>query len=117
MTGITYSFSKGIIAVPVITAPPHKPPSSRNKMYGDYCFRATCNVFEADMRTEAGHVVGYGKRVSISQDVEAACEFVVGKEGAKQKCGDVTMTMLPSSPRSCEGEIFFVSDGTSKKLV
>jgi hypothetical protein len=113
-----YSFSKGGLVL-AMTAPPRKPPIGRDKTYGEYCFRATCDVFDAETDAEAGRIVGYAKRVSIAEDVEAVCKLVVAKDGtaSKKRCGEATMTMLPSSPRTCEGEIFFVVDGVSKKLV
>lgn len=98
------------------TTPPAPPPSK--KSFGSYCFRATCRVEDAQ-GCPVAKVKGYGKSPEVSTQTEQACRRYVDKTGLGDRwvCGDAEVVLLPSLNMECEGEIFFVMDGSVKKLV
>lgn len=109
-----------VIVSPFVMSPlgpsvnsPRKPPGNTwEKTFGNYCFRATCHITGG----EGGKVTGYDKTMKVGDDVENACRLVVGKD-ASRVCSEASIVMLPSSPRTCGGEIFLIADGEAKRLV
>lgn len=98
------------------TTPPAPPPAK--KYFGDYCFRATCRVSDAE-GCPVAKVKAYGKSPEIAAQAERACRRHIGDAGlgARWTCADAEVVMLPSLDMECAGEIFFVMDGSTKKLV
>lgn len=95
------------------TMPPSAPPGK--KTFGDYCFRATCRVEDAQ-GCPVAKVKGYGKSPAVAGDTEAACRRHAASTG-KWTCSDAEVVMLPSLDMECSGEIFFTMGGSVKKLV
>lgn len=94
--------------------PPSLPPGK--KKFGEYCFRATCRV-EDVQGCPVAKVKGYGKSPAVAKDTEQACRRHVSTSGGRWTCADAEVVMLPSLDMECAGEIFFVMQGTVKKLV
>ena len=92
--------------------PPERPPWRRG--YGTYCIQAACNLVDSQGGT-VGKVVGYDRYISIQDAVEQGCR-VNAHRVPGSSCGPVTLTMLSDIRKECSGEVFFVMDGTSRRL-
>ena len=88
--------------------PPARPPWRRG--YGDYCFKASCEL------EGVGKVVGYDRYMGIAGKVENACAIRSAAHPGST-CSPANVTLLQDHRKECAGEIFFVVDGTSKRLL
>lgn len=85
------------------------------KGYGGYCFKATCDVLDG-AGCEVGRVVGYDRYVTIQDATESACSLVAGQMD-NARCTPAQLTMLSEHRKECAGHVFFVQDGTTRRLV
>lgn len=97
---------------PTLLGPPPRFPPPRLLGYGDYCFRAVCFLVD-DADDVAGHVTGYDRTVGIAEDVENACRLHRrGRNGVR--CLPPELTLLPSGPLECSGQVYFEFNGRQK---
>lgn len=93
--------------------PPARPPWRRG--YGYYCIKATCDVHDTH-GCPIGRVVGYDRYLHIQDAVEHACRITThNMPGAS--CGDARVTVMGDYRKECAGEVYFVFDGTSRRIV
>ena len=94
-------------------SPPERPPWRRG--YGSYCMKASCELRDAG-GCFVGRVVGYDRYVGIQDTVERACRMTAqGFPGAT--CTNHRLVFLGDMMKGCAGEVFFVVDGNSRRLV
>lgn len=94
-------------------SPPDRPPWRRG--YGSYCMKATSDLQDSN-GCLVGRVVGYDRYVSIQDDVEHACRLTAkGYPGAT--CNNPRLVFLGDMRKGCAGEVFFVEDGSSRRLL
>ncbi len=109
-------------------APPTKPPKTLT--FGSSCFRATVDMMldTDDKASDAtsqvpgwhriGTVTGYDKSPRIAQETEQACRQQARAVGdPKLRCGEASLTMLRSSDKQCEGEMYFEMNNTVRKIL
>ena len=103
----SHNIVKFVLGPTLQPSPPRfKPP--RLPHYGDYCFRAVCFLHPGPLETPPkGKITGYDRSVTIAEEVENACKLHASKVPGVT-CGPPQLTMLPSSPRECGGELYFV---------
>ena len=92
--------------------PPARPPWRRG--YGEYCFRASCELVGPSGLE--GKVIGYDRYMSIAADVENACS-VQSRDHPGSACSVASVSLLSEYRKECSGEVYFVVDGTSRKLL
>ena len=99
------------------TTPRPPPPFIRGVGYGECCFRAVCHLHAGDDPRDppAGKFSGYDRSVKIADEVEFACKLHALKVPGTH-CGSPELTMLPSSRRSCQGELYFTFDGDTHSI-
>lgn len=100
------------------TMPPSSPPLK--KVFGDYCFRATCQIIDDVRGCPVGKVKGYDRTPEVGRDTEYVCGLHLrGMPPGAFSCGEAEVVMLPATPTDmeCSGQMFFVMDGEVKKLV
>lgn len=91
--------------------PPARPPW--RKGYGEYCFRASCDV--QHQGCPVARVVGYDRYVTVAQDVERACR-AAAPDG--HECSAASVTLLTRSRKECGGHVFYIeTDGTARRLL
>lgn len=96
--------------------PPTRPKSK--KKFGGYCFRATCVVTDSELGCPIAKVKGYDKAPTIGKDTEFACkQHLRTANGEHRVCGDAEVVMLPSFDMECSGEVFWVEQGSVRRLV
>lgn len=92
--------------------PPPRPPWRRG--YGSYCLQATCDMRDGG-GCLVGRVVGYDRYVQIKDTVEHACRIQAhGTPGAT--CDPARLMMLRER-KECAGEVFFVFDGSARRVL
>jgi len=95
--------------------PPARPPWRRG--YGEYCFRASCDlVGPKGAPSSLGKVVGYDRYMSIAAHVENACS-IQSRNHPGSTCSTASVSLLSEHRKECSGEVWYVVDGTSKKLL
>ena len=93
--------------------PPDRPPWRRTDGY--YCLMASCDV-RGDGGEALGRVVGYDRYLTIQDEVQNACRVTAaGTRGAS--CGPVNLTLLRHYRKECAGEVYFMFDGRTKRLL
>lgn len=111
----TFTFRSGL----GINHPPVPP--VRKKQFGDYCFRATCQVVSDGAPENAcpiARVTGYDKNPDVAKDTEFVCAtHVRAYMGYGYRCMPAEVVMMPGSNLECSGEMFFIMDGKTNKLV
>lgn len=94
-------------------SPPGRPPWRRG--YGDYCWRATCEMRSAD-GTLTARVNGYDRYMTIQHSVEHACLIqarAMPNDG--MACSPARVTLLHDYRKECAGQVYFVMDGSSPR--
>lgn len=89
-------------------SPPARPPWRRG--YGDYCWRATCELRNAD-GSLAARINGYDRYMGIQHSVENAC--ALHSDG--MTCSPARLTLLTDHRKECAGQVYFVIDGSSPR--
>lgn len=102
-----------VLATNTLPSPPRFTPP-RTLGFGDYCFRAVC--FMVDPNDEVtGKISGFDRSVDIADEVGNACKLHTrGRHG--MRCLPPELTLLPSSPRECSGQVYFDFDVAAGKL-
>lgn len=99
----------------LVVPPPARPPWRRGYgQFGQYCLKATCDLVAGD--ETVGRVVGYDRYVSVAAEVEHACS-IKAREHRGASCSPARVALLNEFRKECSGEVFFVLDGTSTRLV
>ena len=99
----------------VLVAVPGRPAWRRGYgQFGQYCLKATCDLVESD--ETVGRVVGYDRYVSVAGEVERACS-IKARERPGSSCSPARVALLNEFRKECSGEVFFVMDGNSTRLV
>lgn len=97
------------------TAMPPMPPPRRAR-YGNYCFRATCDMHDGSGAL-SGKVVGYDKNVHVAEDTERACRLEAGGMRGSHACSAAELVMVMNAPLECSGQIYFVHGTSTRRLV
>ena len=92
--------------------PPDRPPWKPG--YGDYCFRAECEIV-GSREHEGARVVGYDRYATIADATEKACRLHVRGRGGS--CTPPQLVMLPQASKECGGEIYVITKGVTTRLV
>ena len=91
--------------------PPARPPWRRG--YGEYCFRASCDLTGPE---PLGKVVGYDRYMTIAGKVENACA-IESRNHPGSTCSVASVSLMSEHRKECSGEVYYVVDGSSKKLL
>lgn len=65
---------------------------------------------------QVGRVVGYDRYIHIEESVQKACR-IHAQQMDGVTCGEVRLTLLSDYRKACAGEVYFVMDDTSRKLL
>lgn len=98
--------------------PPAPPPTTLG--FGDYCFRATCAVVrggDGDNACPIARVTGYDRHPGVGKDAEYVCAAHVRATDGGMRCLPAEVVMLPRSRAACSGQMFWIVDGKSKRIV
>ncbi len=103
--------------------PPAPPPNK--PQFGNYCFKATCQVTEEDEHTGCpiarGRVTGYDKHPGVGKDTEYACATYFRSQGKTTfRCGEAQVVMLPHpalGPNECSGQMFWTIDDQTHRMI
>lgn len=98
-----------------MTIPPQPPPIDLLG-YSECCFRATCFISSSKKIADQVRVVGYNTTPRIANDTERACK-VVANQNASWTCSAASLVMLPSSNKSCSGQMYFHIGSKTKRIV
>lgn len=94
--------------------PPDRPPWRRG--YGSYCIKATCELRGEDDGQPLARFMGYDRYVHIQDAVEHACRLRAD-EMPGVTCSAPRLTLLADYRKECAGEVYFVVDGSSRRVV
>ena len=99
--------------------PPPRPPW--RKGYGMYCIKATCVLLDSDSGAVMARVVGYDRYMHIQDSVANACRLTADgmRDGGRRRvvCDDPQVTLMSDYRKECSGQLYFVVDGTSHRIV
>lgn len=95
-----------------MASPPKKPDA--RKRFGDYCFRATCQVNDAT-GCPVGKMTGYDASPDIGARTEQFCGAHV--RDMDLVCTAAEVVMLRAGDLQCSGQIVFVTGQHVKRLV
>jgi hypothetical protein len=90
-----------------------KGPTSKRNAIGLPCYKATVPVTSGGK--ECGNVVGFDIDESIVEHVSNSCK--IGRK-VSEVCGKPKLTYLPNvNFSSCDGSVYFIRDGSIRKML
>lgn len=98
------------------TAPPRTPPVKPT--FGSYCLKASCDI-QGGVGCPIGKVIGYHTSPVVGQLTEQQCRLQCERLGPGFSCTPATVQLLPQTraPMDCSGQVYFVLDGETTRLV
>ena len=93
----------------ILQPPPPRPPT---KPKGEYCWRATVEATANDK--SRGSYVGYDTNIGVCDLVLNACRRSATRG---VECGAPELVLLSSGSSLCSGQVYFMLDGKSVKIL
>ena len=98
--------------------PPGSPPAFR--LFGDYCFRARCNVSVVAGGCPVGVFTGFDRGIDVGTKTVSACRLHVRTltGGSMMVCDpDPEVVMISHTTMECSGQMFFELGGQTTRVV